>query len=173
MKISPLDIRQARFHRVLRGFDPEEVTRFLDLVRIEMESLRDENQALRNELQQALRRLSEFREQEALLRDALLTAQQVGEDLRANAEREAELLVGDAELKASRMIGDAMHRVQELRSQILELRQHKAALRNEVRATIQRAATWVDLDEEADREDGDRDENLHFFAPPDERVQQG
>jgi len=30
-----------------------------------------------------------------LLRDALLTAQAVGDDLKANAEREAELIVGD------------------------------------------------------------------------------
>lgn len=164
MKISPLDLRQARFQRTMRGYDPEEVQRFLDLVRIEMESLREENQALRNELQQALRRLSEFREQEGLLRDALLTAQRVGEDLRTNAEREAELRVGDAELKAGRLIGDAMHRVQELRSQIVELRQVKAALRNEIRAHIRRAETWVDLDEQADAENGDA--NIHFFAPP-------
>jgi cell division initiation protein len=163
MKISPLDLRQARFQRAMRGYDPGEVQRFLDLVRIEMEALREENQALRNELQQALRRLSEFREQESLLRDALLTAQRVGEELRSNAERESELLIGDAELKAGRLIGDAMHRVQELRSQIVELRQVKAALRNDIRAHIKRAATWVDLDEQADTESADA--NVHFFAP--------
>ncbi len=163
MKISPLDLRQARFQRAMRGYDPGEVQRFLDLVRIEMEALREENQALRNELQQALRRLSEFREQESLLRDALLTAQRVGEELRTNAERESELIVGDAELKAGRLIGDAMHRVQELRSQIVELRQVKAALRNDIRAHIKRAATWVDLDEQADTESADA--NVHFFAP--------
>ncbi|RMF14950.1 MAG: DivIVA domain-containing protein [Candidatus Dadabacteria bacterium] len=166
MKISPLDLRQAQFRRVLRGFDPDEVVRFLDLVRIEMETLRQENQALRDELQQALRRLSEFREKEGMLRDALLTAQRVGDDLKSNAQREADLLIGDAELKASKLVGEAMHKVQELQSQILDLRHQKAALREGIRHLIAQAGHWVDLDEEADEEAAQRDQNLHFFAAP-------
>jgi cell division initiation protein len=166
MKISPIDIRQVTFRRVLRGVDSEEVARFLDLVRAEMEQLHRENQALKDELQQALRRLSEFREKEAVLRDALMTAQRVGDELRANAEREADLIVGDAELKASKLIGEAMHRVQDLRNEILMLREQKAALREGVRHLIERARLWADLDEEADRDDRERDEKLHFFAPP-------
>ncbi len=166
MKISPLDLRQVQFRKSLRGFDPDEVIRFLDLVRIEMENLRQENQALKDELQQALRRLSEFREKEGMLRDALLTAQRVGDDLRANAEREADLVIGDAELKASKMIGESMHKVQELRNQILDLRHQKAALREGIRHLIQHARDWVDLDEETDKESEERDGNLHFFAAP-------
>lgn len=172
MKISPLDLRQATFHKIFRGYEPGEVHRFLDLVRIEMESLRQENQALKDELQQALRRLSELREQEGMLRDALMTAQKVGDDLRSNAEREAELVIGDAELKSSRMLGDAMEKVQELRSQIVELRQQKASLRQDIRDMVQRATDWIDLDEEADREDEARDEGVRFFAPPGSGQQQ-
>lgn len=166
MKISPLDLRHVQFRRSLRGLDPVEVSRFLDLVRVEMESLRQENQALKDELQQALRRLSEFREKEGMLRDALMTAQRVGDDLRANAEREADLLVGDAELKASKLVGEAMHRVQQLRSEILDLRHQKAALREGIRHLIAQAGNWVDLDEEADKDAEEKLGNLHFFAPP-------
>lgn len=166
MKISPLDLRHAQFRKIFRGFDPEEVGRFLDLVRLEMESLRQENQALKDELQQALRRLSEFREKEGLLRDALLTAQRVGDDLKANAEREADLVVGDAELKASKLIGEAMHKVQQLRSEILDLRHQKAALREGIRHLIAQAGNWVDLDEQADKNDEEKVNNLHFFAAP-------
>lgn len=166
MKISPLDLRHAQFRKTFRGLDPEEVGRFLDLVRVEMESLRQENQALKDELQQALRRLSEFREKEGMLRDALLTAQRVGDDLKSNAEREADLVIGDAELKASKLIGEAMHKVQQLRSEILDLRHQKAALREGIRHLIAQAGNWVDLDEEADKGDEEKVSNLHFFAAP-------
>lgn len=168
MKLTPLDLRHVQFARKFYGYDPDEVHRFLDLVRLELESLVQQNAVLKDEIEQALRRLSEYREKEGLLRDALLTARSVGDDLKANAEREAELIIGDAELKAAKMIGEAMHKVQDLRSQIIDLRTQKSALRQSIRHLIARASDWLELDEEADKEAAEREGNVHFFAPPSE-----
>jgi len=166
MKLSPLDLKQVQFRRVFRGVDELEVRRFLDLVRTEMEALRRENEALKDELQQALRRLAEYREKEGVLREALLTAQKVGDDLRHNAEQEAELIVRDAEMKASRHLSEAMHRVQSLRDEIIDLRQQKQTVRVEVKALIDRAQAWLEVDEAADAEAAERESGIHFFAPP-------
>ena len=47
-------------------------------------------------------------ERERILKDTLLSAQKVSEEVRANARKEAELIVKDAELLSERLVSQAM-----------------------------------------------------------------
>ena len=51
MEITPLEIRQQRFHVKLRGFDPEEVDTFLDMVANELEELIQVGEATRQKVE--------------------------------------------------------------------------------------------------------------------------
>jgi DivIVA domain-containing protein len=74
VKITPLDVDQQQFQRVFRGCDPDEVHRFLDLVSREMEELLRENNGLKEEIRRKEAQISEFREHESQLREALVSA---------------------------------------------------------------------------------------------------
>ncbi len=50
MNISPLDIRKHEFKKSIRGFDPDEVVTFLDMISIEFENLIRENSLMKEKI---------------------------------------------------------------------------------------------------------------------------
>jgi cell division initiation protein len=153
-----MDIQRQSFSRVLRGLDTEEVRAYLNLVAEEVSALQRERDGLHNELQGMRVLLDEHRERETILKNTLLTAQRVSEDIKENARKEAEGIVKQAELQADRLLELAQRRAHELERGILDLRAHRSALRTDIRAFITRLTQVLDLQEEAELED-----NLRFL----------
>ncbi len=92
--LTPLDVRKKRgdFRKIFRGYDPEEVDTFLELVAERLEDLVKENLTL---TERALRFESQLRTlegRETAVQEALVTAQKLREDVREQSRREAESL---------------------------------------------------------------------------------
>lgn len=126
MKISPLDIQQQQFKvKTFRGLDPEDVDAFLQTVAGEMEGLIRENNQLKEQQSQQSREMLDMAEKERELRETLLSAQRVIEEMKANARKEAQLIVSEAELKGERIVADAERQLGELKSRIEDVRRQK------------------------------------------------
>ena len=126
MKISPLDIQQQQFKvKTFRGLDPEDVDAFLQTVAGEMEGLIRENSELKEQLSRHNRDALDMAERERELRQTLLSAQRVIEEMKANALKEAELIVSGAELKGERIVADSERLLGELKTRIEEVRRQK------------------------------------------------
>ena len=87
MKVTPLDLRQAQFRSKLRGFDPDEVTPFLSDAAYELEQALKEIDRLRQEAVRNETILDEFRERENALRNTLLTAQRLADQIKEPRRR--------------------------------------------------------------------------------------
>jgi cell division initiation protein len=92
--------------------------------------------------------LEDHSNRERILKDTLLSAQKVAEDLTANARKEAELIVKDAELLSERLIAQAMQRVADLERAITDLKIERRALRNKLQGTLDTIQHMVVLDAE-------------------------
>jgi len=126
MRISPLDIQQQQFKvKTFRGLDPEDVDAFLQTVAGEMEGLIRENSLMKEEQSQHSREMLDMAEKERELRDTLLSAQRVIEEMKTNARKEAELIISEAEIKGERIIADAERQLGELKSRIEDVRRQK------------------------------------------------
>lgn len=126
MKISPLDIQQQQFKvKTFRGLDPDDVDAFLQSVAGEMEGLIRENNQLKEDQSRHSREMVDMAEKERELRETLLSAQRVIEEMKSNARKEAELIVSEAELKGERIIIDAERQLGELKSRIEEVRRQR------------------------------------------------
>jgi cell division initiation protein len=126
MRISPLDIQQQQFKvKTFRGLDPEDVDAFLQSVAGEMEGLIRENSQMKEEQSQHIREMVDMAEKERELRDTLLSAQRVIEEMKTNARKEAELIVSEAEIKGERIIVNAERQLGDLKSRIEEVRRQK------------------------------------------------
>ena len=68
MRIAPLDLRQQRFRKVVRGFDPTEVVAFLTEAADDYEHALREIDRLRQDLTRMESLLDEHRDREANLR---------------------------------------------------------------------------------------------------------
>jgi cell division initiation protein len=126
MKISPMDIQQQQFKgKMFGGLDAEDVDIFLQSVAGEMEELIRENGELKERLNRNATAIAEMEARESQLRETMLAAQRITEEMKANAQKEAHLVVSEAELKGERIVADAERRLIDLHNQIQELRRDK------------------------------------------------
>ncbi len=158
MKISPMDIQKQAFSAQLRGYDKEEVRTYLNLVAEEVAALQRQRDEFEQELQNLRGLLEEHRQREQMLKNTLITAQRVSEELKDSARKQGEGTVKQAEMQADRLLELAQARAHEVERGILELRAHRTGLRTDIRALIARLSHVLDLQEEAELED-----NLRFL----------
>jgi cell division initiation protein len=158
MKISPMDLQRQTFAQRLRGFDPAEVRTYLNIVAEEVAALQRERDALEQEVQSLRALVDEHRQRETILKNTLLTAQRLSEEIKEAARKQSESVVKQAEMQADRLVELAQSRAQEVERGILDLRAHRSSLRTDVRALITRLTHILDLQEEAEVED-----NLRFL----------
>src|SRR5438093_2990421 len=104
MNVSPLDLRQQRFGSAFRGFDKVEVTSFLAAVADDYEQALREADKLRQDLTRMEAVLNEHREAERNLRNTLMTAQKLADDIRKNAEEEGKRIIRDAEAQSELLL---------------------------------------------------------------------
>jgi cell division initiation protein len=136
MRITPLDIQQKQFPMKFRGFDVEEVYAFLEVIREEMEELLRENAALKENAQRAESQIKGYRDMEATLRETLMTAQQMVEDYKTNARKEAELVLKEAEVKAEGLIREAQENVIKIHEDIVDLKGIRRHFKEELKRLI-------------------------------------
>ncbi|MEW6052703.1 MAG: DivIVA domain-containing protein [Nitrospirota bacterium] len=154
MRITPLDIQQKQFPMKLRGFDVEEVYAFLEVIREEMEDLLRENATVKENVQRLESQIKEYRDMETTLRETLLTAQQMVEDYKTNARKEAELLVKEAELKADSILKEAQEKVIKIHEDIVDLKGIRRHFKEEVKRLVESHLKMLEFDREREEEEG-------------------
>lgn len=107
MRIAPMDLRQQRFKKALNGFDRTEVVAFLTEAAEDYESALREIDRLRQDLSRSESLLREHRDREANLRNTLLTAQKLADQVRESAHKEAELTLREAQGRADQLTESA------------------------------------------------------------------
>lgn len=155
MRITPLDIQQKEFSTRFRGFDIEEVDSFLELIREEMEELLRDNANLREESRRYEKQLKEYKNIETTLKDTLVSTQQMAEEFRSTAKKEAELIKKDAEIKAEEMVREAQDKVLKIHEDITDLKGVRRHFKEELRRLIESHLSMMDFDREREEESPD------------------
>lgn len=145
MRITPLDIQQKQFKKVMRGFEPEDVQTFLELVRTEFEELVKENNALKDELRRRLSEIDEYKDRERTLKSTMLTAQKIAEDIKENAKKDAELIVAEAQVQADRIVNNAHSRMVKIIDEISELKRQRATYEANLRNLLETHGKLLDI----------------------------
>lgn len=112
--ITPSDIENKQFARAKKGYDPDEVDDFLDLVILDMEKLIRENKQLKEELSKAHVQVDKHMNTETTVYETLEAAKSLMNDIAASAERRAEILLKNAEMEASIITKDAKESISKL-----------------------------------------------------------
>ncbi|OFW10191.1 MAG: hypothetical protein A3H96_18190 [Acidobacteria bacterium RIFCSPLOWO2_02_FULL_67_36] len=137
MRIAPLDLRQQRFKIGLRGYDRTEVVAFLTEAADDYEHALREIDRLRQDLARMEALLTEHREREANLRNTLLTAQRLADEMKQIAENEAKMIVREAQGRADLLLQKTQVRLEEIERDITELRLRRRGVEGSVEASIQ------------------------------------
>lgn len=136
MKLSPLDIEHQDFDGALSGFSKRQVRDFLAQVAAAFEDTLRDNQALREELAKRDELIEQLKMAEAELKRAVIAAERIGNELKANAKREAELIIEEARAAQERMLRDAEARLREINSEISRLEKESQLFREQFRGLL-------------------------------------
>ena len=137
MRIAPLDLRQQRFKIGMRGFDRTEVVAFLTEAADDYEHALREIDRLRQDLQRMEQLLNEHRDREINLRNTLLTAQRLSDEVKVAAQNEAKMIVREAQGRADLLLQKASVRLEEIERDINELRLRRRGVEGSLEGSIQ------------------------------------
>ena len=143
MKVTPLDLRQQRFNTVMRGYDRGEVTAFLTEVADDYENALRETEKLRQEVAKLESVLSEHRGQERSLRNTLLTAQKVADEIKDQANDEAQRVLRDAEARADLIVQKSQGRLEDVQREIDGMRTKRREVEEGVEALVKSLQTTL------------------------------
>lgn len=148
MKYTPLDIRHQEFSGALSGYSKREVREFLI-------ALSDQAEDAERELRAALERVSaleaqvnDLRQGEETLRRAVVSAERIANELRANAEREAAVILREAEEGKDRLLREALQRARDVRVDLERARGERQIFLNQFRGMLQGYLASIDQAEQ-------------------------
>ncbi len=94
MNINAESIQKKEFHIVFKGYKPEEVDKFLDILTVEFDRLKKSQRQLQENLDKLkYEGNKESVEMKRVIQEALVSAHKVAEDIKRKAEKEAEKIV--------------------------------------------------------------------------------
>ncbi|UCH77393.1 MAG: DivIVA domain-containing protein [Candidatus Coatesbacteria bacterium] len=125
MKITPQDIHSQEFRRSLRGYDMDEVDAFLAQVADELETYAQENLQLKDRIKVLEERVAEYQNLDERLKDTLLTAQEMKDEIAKASQHKVEAAVNQARGEAQRIVADAHKKLIAIQSQVDELRRYR------------------------------------------------
>ena len=136
--LTPLDVRRQEFRRSLRGYEPLGVEDFRMRVADELERVMRDKSVLEERVAALTEQLRVFRERETAMNEALVAAQQLREETRASAEREAQVIVREAEAEGRRQLDEAGRGQERAQERMIEIQRQFAGYLAGFRALLER-----------------------------------
>lgn len=149
-----------KFNRTIRGYDPEEVNKFLDRVisqvevmvnelkdkdtRIaELESYEVENKALKEKIEH-------YERMEGSVNKALMLAQRTGDQMKVSAQNESDTIIQNAKDNANRIINEALMRAEKTENEAALLKRNIVIFKKRVKDIIEAQLEVVNEMDEID-----------------------
>jgi len=148
MKITPLDIQQMVFKTSFRGYDKEEVNRFLEEIAETVELLNRDNAVQREKIVLLEQQITELKRTEVTLSNTLVSAQSLAEDVKRSAQRESDLVIKEAELKAGEMIRQARVELHNTQRDLTALQKQRLLMVERLRATLRTFERMLEVEEQ-------------------------
>lgn len=167
MKLTPMDINNKEFKRVLRGYCPEEVDEFLDQIVEEYETLFKENTSLKEKLENSNDKIEHYTKIENTIQNTLLLAQNTAEQAKANAQKEADVIIKSANDTAQRILDKAHNDVIQINDEYDSVKQEFIKFRAKFRSFMNfQIDTFDDLEK-------DFVKNFNISKPEEDIEEQG
>jgi len=148
MPITSLEIKDKTFSTRFRGFDPEEVDEFLDIVVRDYEDLVRSNHDKDLHIKNLEERLSYFDEMKDSLSQSVLIAQDTAERVKQTAHDRSNNIIHQAEQAAHRLLEEAKYKANEILRQAADNAKKVAVeteeLKNKSRVFHQRLKSTIE-----------------------------
>lgn len=114
--ITPQELETKEFGVSFRGYNKDEIDDFLDALLVDYERIYKENGSMKSKMNVLAEKIEEYKKEEDSLRNALMTAQKLGENMVEEAKTKSENMVEDAKRKSELIIKDAQVKAEKILS---------------------------------------------------------
>lgn len=140
--LTPMEIHNKEFKKVMRGYKEEEVDEFLDKVVTDFERLYRENGELKDKLSVINDKVDTYNLMEKTLQNTLVVAQTTAEEVVLNSRKKAEVIINEAEEQAKKIVEDA-------NKSVVDIHREYENLKKEVQVFKTRFKTLLESELEA------------------------
>jgi cell division initiation protein len=146
MALTPVEIRHVKIGRKPLGYERKATDELLSEIVTSFEQVWRERADLRDEIEELESELTRQKEIEGALRNTLLTAERMADDVRTQARREADVIVSEARATARDIVSGAGHERERIHGEIRRLRTLEVGVRADYRAFLVAALDRLESD---------------------------
>jgi cell division initiation protein len=146
MALTPVEIRHVKIGRKPLGYERKATDELLSEIVTSFEQVWRERADLRDEIEELESELTRQKEIEGALRNTLLTAERMADDVRTQARREADVIVSEARATARDIVSGAEHERERIHGEIRRLRTLEVGVRADYRAFLVAALDRLESD---------------------------
>lgn len=117
--LTPADLKNRTFSRGFRGYETEEVDKFMEELRKEYEYLYMDNLELKETIERVSSKLEYYQQMEATMQSTLTVAQETADEVKSSSEKKAALLEHETKVKCEQMLADARNAAEKLHNDTL------------------------------------------------------
>lgn len=134
---TPVELENLEFKTSVFGYGKDEVDDFVDAITEDYDKLYKENVALKDKNALLADAIKEYKSMETALRDTVVSAHSISDDIKKNAYKEAENIIAEAKVKASEMKNEATAMLTEAEAKVSELKQEYGLYKARIKSLIQ------------------------------------
>jgi cell division initiation protein len=154
MSLTPVEIRHVTLGRAFSGYDRKETDRLLADIVTSFEQVWRERADLRDEMEELEAELARQKEIEGALRNTLISAERMADDVRTQARREADVIIAEARASARDIVSGAENERERIHTEVRRLRTLEVDVRADYRAFLVSALDRLEGDTEARQASG-------------------
>ena len=136
MNYTPNDLQNLTFKKTIMGYNEDEVNEVLDKIIEDYNAYIRENLEIKDKLAVLNEGLQHYKTIEESLQNALIVAQQTGEEIKKNSYIKAESIIKEAEIKAQKIINDANQEVLKIKIEYEEMKKKLYAFKAKAEAIL-------------------------------------
>jgi len=136
MALTPVEIRHVKLRRRPLGYERRPTDDLLSEIVTGFEQVWRERADLRDEMEELEGELARQKEIEGALRNTLLSAERMADDVRTQARREADVIISEARATARDIISGAESERERIHGEIRRLRTLEVDVRADYRAFL-------------------------------------
>ena len=144
---TPIELENITFKKAALGYDKDEVMGFISRIYQDYDKLYKENLTLKDKNNMLSDAIREYKSMEDALRDTVVTAHSISDEVKKNAHKEAEVIIKDATLQKEEMIAKALQEADEIQAKVANLKQEFSIYKSKIRSLIQSQLEILDMEQ--------------------------
>lgn len=145
---TPNELENIKFKSGVIGYDKNEVMEFVASIYSDYDKLYKDNIALKDKNNLLTEAIKEYKAMEIALRDTVISAHSISDEIKKNAYKEAENIIIDANNKKEELIISTNKELEEIKQSISNLKQEYAIYKSKIKGLIKAQIDILELEEE-------------------------